>query len=500
MPAGVPQNLLAQADESIRGPSMIDADTYASLATFAEENDYGQALTLATQQSQTDMLKATPTQNVIYDTRSTQWTITAATDGLTTTNEVTANLASALCVRLNKTVIRGKMLVEIPATADARTYVWGPLSPATGITMGVQVGTNQQQIQDIGTTQDQPILLAMELMRKNTRACRVKCVTELAQASFAGGDYEYKTFVSTAATATNFTMEFELRPTSGLFTCEKVWNPSTPLRLRFQYSPTTLANILRPSDDNTTTPVISLQIYDVISDEVQLNPIITEHLQMAFTSAPATNMDLMLKSMMKGGPGRALFDETFGVGSSFDITKVAAIHQFPVGRVSTHSVQGGSFDIYPVMNGSARPVMIDICVFAPFTLSSKVYSNTLFAKQVLDNLQVLYDGRTVWSKPLTAFQTYTQSVKSVNAGYVTDKALYPTYAEWQDGFAHIVIKTGPSHNDEDIQPARATQLELRGTYSAATYPSAFEIRVGLFYDQTLLTLKNNTCVATLPIQ
>jgi hypothetical protein len=494
MPAGVPSNMLGNVDNELSGPAILDNDTYAHLSTFAEEENYGQALTMAAQQSQTDMLKSVPTQNVTLDTRSTRWTITAASDGLSDTGNITANLASALCVKLNTTRVRGQIQMTFPATVADTNFIVAPIFPLQGFYFGLNVGSNSTSIQDEGTSQDQPILLSMEIARKDFHH------SKLIRVNHDNADMRFNPVTPNNLTVPlaggTVIVEFEFRPTCPLFACEKVWPPSIPLKMKVNWNVTTMANLFTPLG-GATRPTITTKIYDIISDEIQLNPILTSHLQASFMSAPTTNMDLMLKSMRNGSPANELFDETFGIGGSYDISKIAAIYQFPQSRLSSHSIAGSSFDIHPVMNGSARPAMIVIAM--PGAVAAGVASS-LYATNVFTSLQILYDGRTVYDQPLLPFQMYSETLKSVNSGFWTSNVSsteYYQYDSWNSTYSFIVLKTGPSHNEEDIQPARSTQLEIRASYATLAGPST--VRVGLFFDQTLLVLKNNTVVSSLPI-
>lgn len=536
---GQPANLLAGVDAGLAGPPILDNDTFAHLSTFAEEDSVSQALTLAAQQSQTDMLKAVPTQNVTLDTRSTRWVLTSARDDISDVGSITANLASAQVVKLNTTRVRGMIRLHLDAAVPAGDYAYYPPTafPLQGFTMGLKVGSNGTSIQDIGTQDDQIVLTSMEYYSRDAAGSRIKCVNSSQDNDMLNGATAAHSFFITKSDGLPFTedFEFEFRPTCALFACEKAWPPSIPLKLQINWTPQTLAKLLQsPTNDQgvptSPAPAMGIKIYDIISDEITLNPALTAHLQMQFLSAPTTNMDLMLKSMRNGAPANKYFDETFGIGDQLDMNKIAAIYQFPIPRLTTFNISGSSCDVYAVMNGNPRPNKIVIA--SSIKIPGSAPGPNSFATPSLKTLQILYDGRTVYDQPLTTFQMYTETLKAVGGGYlsasrpislrdyrgatITPQAYgyintsYSTYSGWA-GYtgtpstnAYIVLKVGPSHNDEDIQPARATQLEIRATYDPIDInlnPGGTALlRVGLFYDQTMLVMKNNTVIPALPIQ
>lgn len=494
---GVPANYLGNADALISGPSILDGDTYAQLTTYNEDNDLGRAFTMAVQQSQTDMLKAVPTQNVTQDTRSTKWTLTQATDALSDSGSSVANLASAAPVKLFTTRIRGSVQVTIPATAAVgdNTYLLAPIFPLQGMSFGLEIGANASVVQDRGTSSDQPTLLSMMMARKTFRNQEI--ISIVSDANFYPAT-DAATVLSSQTTESIFTVQFECRPTAGIFQCEKVWPPSIPLKLYIDWSPNSLKDLVNPAAGNTGTgAVIKMQITDIISDEVILNPLILDHMQMSFMAAPATNMDIMLRNMRKGQAGQELYDHTFG--GQVDQSQMAAIFQYRVQRLSRFTVSGGSFDVFPVTNGSARPTEVVVIVpkHVSYPTNAQKFGSNLYATNILTSLQLIYDGKNYWHQPQNNFQMYSSSLKSVGANYILDKNWFPYDTK---SFDFIVFKTGPSHNSEDVQPARSTQMELRGTWDASIPQyTQFTLFVGLFFDQTAIALKNNTIIQSLPI-
>lgn len=497
-----PNNLLAGANANISGPPMLDNETFTHLTTFAEEDSTAQALTLAAQRSQTDMLEAVPTQNVTLDTRTTRWTITSEQDVLTTSADLKANLASALVVKLNTTRVRGSITLAFPGTATANDkYLLCPVFPIQGFSFGLRVGGNSTVVQDVATQEDQGILMSMEATRKNFTDQKVPKMI-VGKPGFLFNPDGSNTF--SVAGGGQVIVEFEMRPNCALFACEKAWAPSVPLQLTVRWTPTLLQRLCTPIGTAPALTSIQARVSDIVSDEIQLNAILTKHLQMHFLTSEATNMDLVVRNLAGGSAASQLFDQTFGMGTGFDMGKISAIYQYPVSRLATFTITGNSFDIFPVTNGSARPSMIVIKFPGNEGVTTDTTPNaeTLYSQNIMSSLQLLYDGRTYFDQPLTAFQMYAETVRNIGGGYVADfKQKYFAPDVWNDHYCYIVLKTGPSHNDNDIQPARATQLELRGTLTAAIPAGkSILIHVGLFYDQTLLIMKNNTAISSLPIQ
>jgi hypothetical protein len=229
-----------------------------------------------------------------------------------------------------------------------------------------------------------------------------------------------------------------------------------------------------------------------------------------FATGPLTNMNQLAQARTLNDA--ALYDPTFGI-PSYNPANISAIYQFETSRLSTHSISGNNFQFHPVLNGSARPKRIVL----GFPHAKTAYSSSAFpnadGNTFLNSLQILYNGQTVWDEPFIPLSDVTGNTPTGSLlplyGEVrrnvgdqnnngNDTSSYWNYQRWIGDAFWIVVKIGPSHNDLEIQPNEAAPVEVRGSF-AGTLPPNYNIRVGLFFDQTMLLQKNNTAIFSLPI-
>jgi hypothetical protein len=503
-------------------------DAVTDLTTYADEIRHEQALAHATKASRTDMLGSVPTQQYIEDTRNSKWTITNTSQGFAPSGETTAYLSSAQCVDIGTTRLTGSMQISVPAVAaatDADFWTLPPGFPTMLFTNGLQIGANGNTLQDVGTSTDQGWLMQMRLASKPFTDDDVIWEDDIpvlggtkAAFSYLAGSDNYATTssmsiptIKATTTATVYTYSFQMRPTHAFFSIVKTWPPNIPLKLILKWNQSNLiALTTRQGATAGGAPVsaINLRIHTIRSEEIYLKPSMRQYIMNHFATGPATNMNQLAQARTLNDA--ALYDPTFGI-PAYNPANISAIYQFETSRLSTHSVSGNNFQFHPVLNGSARPKRIVIGFPHPNT----AYSSSAFPATAtyLSSLQILYNGQTVWDEPyipvadvatttatgslLPLFSEVRRHVGDQNNNGVTCGSYY-SYQRWTSDAFWIVVKIGPSHNDLEIQPNEAAPVEVRGSF-IGTVPTSYNIRVGLFFDQTMLLQKNNTAIFSLPI-
>jgi len=245
-----------------------------------------------------------------------------------------------------------------------------------------------------------------------------------------------------------------------------------------------------------------LRIHTIRSEEIYLEPSMRTYIMNHFETGPLTNMNQLANARTMNSA--ALFDPTFGI-PQYNAANIGAIFQFDVHRLSSHAISGSAFQIHPVLNGSARPKMLVLAIPNP----NLPYSGTLTPATgcTLQTLQILYNGQTVWDEPYSQVTDVNNNMLPLyaeSARYAgCDRGIGPkkpwfNYESWFADRGWIVINLAPSHNENEIQPNSSAPIEIRGTFTTAV-PQGLNIRVGLFFDQTMLLQKNNTAIFSLPI-
>ena len=506
--SATPQNIYGAVDNGLAGPAHVDSDTLAKLTTYAEEADYAQTLVLATQASGTDMMAATPTQGYIDDTRNTLWAISQNQFGYSSDASLTANLVSAQCVNLPSTRIRGSLILTNTTGAEITCYSF-PNFYSHLCTAGLKVGQNGVTICDVGEGTNQMWRdLMFDFGRNTDRITRAVTGSKYTGKLFEPGDH-----VTSADTMPSFTVpangqsdpfEFSFRPNINMFNSAKLWPPNLPLQLLLTWTASNSRLLFytvtgsAPEVWTVATGIVpTIRLEYITSEEVQLNPSLRDHILTQFTNTPSMNINAAANLIRRGGnggqmppTGRPLLDNTFGI-SNYNPERIAAIYQYIDGRLNIFNINGQSFTINPVNNGSARPSKMLICI------SPKSTNFGRFDPIQLQDLQVFYDGRALWHKPLTPFELYVESCKALKADPTTKHDWF-TYATWLSLAGVIVVDMAPSHNENEIQPSRSTQITIVGNLVAPVTDMA--IRTGLYFDQTLVIFKNSEGVLNLPIQ
>lgn len=501
-----------------------DHSALSELTSYADSINREQAFTEAIRSSRTDMLAAVPAQEYIEDTRISKWTQVATSQGLSPQGEVTAYLSSAQCVDLKSTRMSGTMTITFPAGAVAAGNYWLLPSalPLMPFIYGIQIGQNGNVLQDPGTATDQGWLTQMRLAKKAFNdSDLIWSSTQLNAANindYDGAAFSYTTIPNDYATPTTtdmripmtaaaqtFDITFTIRPTHSFFGIEKTWPPNLPLKLIVRWNPAMTSTLFNGQGAAAGTNVITqLYIHNIRTEEIYLVPEMRTYIMNHFETGPGTNLDqrALARTMNKA----ALFDPTFGI-PQYNAADIGAIFQFDAFRLSSHAVSGTQWQIMPVMNGSARPT--DIVVAIPHAQLPYGASLTPAANVELTSIQVLYNGQTIWDEPFTPITLgggtnmepmYAESRRYVldDKGYMGPLTPWWNYETWAADHAWFVVKIAPSHNKNEIQPFRSAPLEIRGTFSTPV-PAGMNIRVGLFFNQTMLLQKNNTAIFSLPI-
>lgn len=502
--------------------------TTSELITFADELKQSQALAEAIKASKTDMQAAIHPQQYKEDTRSSKWTITQASNGFAQNGTATCYLSSAQCVDLASTRYAADVRITLPAVAaadpNADYWILGSLWGLLAFTNGVQVGQNGNVLVDLGTSTDQMWLTKMRAAKRQfdkaplrfnqgswvgtgINATRTQYSYDTPVNNYTDPNAVHETLFGASDTARVVTNSFVARPTHPFFTVAKLWPPNLPLKLTFEWNPTTTRGLVMGvgrAAAQQTAVTVELRFRTLRSSEIYLEPTMRAHIMGNFELGPQTNLNQLANANTQNRA--ALYDPSFGI-NNYNPQDVGAVYQYEVFRLSSHSINGSSFQIHPVLNGSARPKEIVIAFPHP-TLNYEASLTPATGVQ-LQTLQVLYNGQTVWDEPYTALEDvggnmaalYAESRRYAGADQglgsdVTDP--WYNYPSWAADHAWIVIRTAQSHDDDEIQPNSSAPIEVRGTFTAPV-PAGMQVRVGLFFDQTQIQQKNNTTVFALPI-
>jgi hypothetical protein len=499
-----------------------DHTSLSELTSYAESLNREQAFTEAIRSSRTDMLAAVPAQEYIEDTRISKWTMTTTSQGFAPQGEVTAYLSSAQCVDLQSTRMTGSCSITFPAgTAGAANYFVVPTAlPLMLMTYGVQIGQNGNVLQDPGTATDQCWLTQMRLAKRPFNesdlvysSTRLGTVLDGKALSYTTEPNAYtsnatvnEVTIPSGAAAQTLTFTFTIRPPHSFFGIEKTWPPNLPLKMIVRWNPSNTAGLIGAQGtavDQLAAVEINVRVDYIRTEEIYLVPEMRTYIMNHFETGPGTNLDqrALARTMNKA----ALFDPTFGI-PQYNAADVGAIFQFDAFRLSSHAVNGTQWQIMPVLNGSARPTTIVIAIPNP----DIPYTSALAPQPgcTLNSLQVLYNGQTIWDSPFVPVADvgnnmeplYAESKRNADADTGTVGPLTPwwNYESWKADHSWIVVKIAPSHNRNEIQPFRSAPVEIRGTFTTPV-PAGMNIRVGLFFNQTMLLQKNNTAIFSLPI-
>ena len=498
---------------------------YHELTSYADDLNQAQALTDAIRASRTDMTSAVPAQKYIEDTRNSKWTITNTNQGFSNQGSTTAYLSSAQCVDLKTTRLTGSIQIATPAIAGATAgdfYVLPDGWPLMCFTFGLQIGQNGNVLQDPGTSSDQYWLTQMRLAKKAfDQSDMVYSCTAFTNAAggLNGGNLEGSSFnwsvspnnyasrgtvsettISADPAAALWSATFTIRPTHSFFNIVKTWPPNIPLKLLVQWNPALTGSLISPQGALATAgapPAISLRVHTIRSEELYLEPSMRTYIMNHFETGPLTNMNQL--SMARTMNKAALFDPTFGI-PEYNAANIGGIFQFEAFRLSSHTTSGSTFQIHPVLNGSARPTLIVI----GFPNTNLAYSSSV---SNLQNLQILYNGQTVWDEPYNIVTDVANNLEPLYAETSrfanTELGLGPSrrwwnYYKWAADHAWIIVNIAPSHNRSEIQPNSSAPVEIRGQFINPV-AGGTNVRVGLFFDQTMLLQKNNTAIFSLPI-
>jgi len=508
------------------------------LTIYPQHDDQSKALQRAVRASRTDMPRATPPQRYIEDTRNNKWTITQSNASFSPTGNIVANLASGQFVDLQTTRVAGILSFTIPAatTAPAATDVLTihPMAPLMAMTTGVQLGNNSNVVQDVGTSLDQPWLIAMQAAYEQFDTTRfIMDAYAVAQVggvatpvnALWGGSNEYYNPRSQAATVfttttnnffptiqpsttgeTTVYVNFVIRPAHPYFNIEKAWSPTLPLRLTLRWNSEMLNGVFLGSGQAANTTA-QLYIQTVRCEELWFTNEMKNHALKNFQTGQGINMNRTAMANT-AQTSATLYDPSYGV-ASLNPQAVAAIYQYTSSRLSRHSISGNQFSFHPVLNGSARPKFMVIAI--PNNIMNTFATLTPGNAAWLAQLQILYNGLTVWDEPyltssystpaaidgLSALPLYSESKRYAAA----DQQLRPRwwdYVRWADSACFIVVMLSASHNRDEIQPNMAAPVEVQGRFNVAP-PTNTTILVGLFFDQTLICLRDNSTIQSLPI-
>lgn len=484
------------------------------LTSYADDLNQAQALTDAVRASRTDMTAAVPAQKYVEDTRNSKWTITNTNQGFSDQGFSTAYLSSAQCVDLKTTRLTGSISISQPGLGAAPTnadfYMLADALPLMCFTYGIQIGQNGNVLQDPGTSSDQFWLTQMRLAKKNFRKSDLVYSWNMPPdpefnfatlpATYATAPLSYASTIPATNAASVTTITFTIRPTHSFFNIVKTWPPCIPLKLTISWNPSLLATLIKgfgAAAAAAKTATITLQIHTIRSEEIYLEPSVRQYIMNHFEVGPLTNMNqLALARTMNRA---TLFDPTFGI-PQYNAANIGAIFQFEVFRLSSHAISGNQFQIHPVLNGSARPTFIVIGIPHQTRLYSSNLSN-------LQSIQVLYNGQTVWDEPYiiqtnannNLLPLYAETARHADAERgLAEQKFWWSYDTWFADHGWIIVNIAPSHNSAEVQPNSSAPVEIRGQFINAP-PENLNLRVGLFFDQTMLLQKNNTAIFSLPI-
>ena len=525
---------LATISQGGSNPSFgADHTAYAQLTSYADELQQEQALTEAIKASRTDMLAAVPAQNYISDTRSTKWTLTNSQLGLATQGETSAYLSSSQCVDIATTRVSGSVEITFPAGGAAgagKYFILPELFPLMLFTSGLQIGQNGNVLQDPGTATDQCWLTQMRAAKRpfnnsdliyhsmvmiKPDGTRYPLTRDGRGFSFMNepNDYAAPATVSSGLVVpmadgapTVVQATFTFRPTHHFFGTAKTWPPNIPLRLILKWNPSVTSLLYSGIGDAAVQTAAAnastaIAIHTTRSNEIWLTPSVRTFIMNHFEVGPLTNMTTAQARVFQRS---ALYDPTYGI-PAVNIADIGGIWQFETFRLSSHAVSGNQFQFHPVLNGSARPKIMVIGI--PNQYLKYGASLQPAADCALQTLQVLYNGTTIWDEPYTLnsgiggnMETlYAESARFARAeNNISRERPWWNYEKWAADHAWIVVNIAPSHNPDEIQPNSAAPVEVRGTFTAPA-PLNMVIRVGLFFDQTMLLRKDNTAIFSLPI-
>lgn len=497
-----------------------DHEALNELTTYADEVNQAQSLSLATKSSRTDMMAATPAQRYILDTRSSKWTITNSTQGLQPDGETNAYLASAQCVDLKTTRLAGTMSINFPNVAVAAGNYWllPRFMPLSCFTFGVLIGANGNTLQDVGTASDQMWLSQMRMARKpfNKTDLIIDGSNPLdgLSADYVAPPNDYTNnssvndlVIPATGAAFTFTYSFVIRPTHSFFGIEKTWPPALPIKLIAKWNSTNTSSLITPFGAAVGQAfAVNLRIDTIRSEEIYLVPDVKQYIMNHFITNSATNMTQTAQARLFNEA--SLFDPTFGI-PQYNAANIAAIYQFETFRLSSHDISGSSFTAHPVLNGSARPKQMVIAIQNPVkNFAASLFASPDLTSTFLTQLQVLYNGQTIWDEPFipnpddnnNMTTLYAESKKNARVEFGLPALWCPwwNYQKWAKDEAWIIVNMAPSHNENEIQPNDAAPVEVRGQFSQAV-PTGTRLRIGLFFDQTMLVQKSNNIVLSLPI-
>lgn len=495
------------------------------LNTYAEDDNFDQALNQATKQSRTEMSSAVPPQMYLEDTRVSKWTMQASSGGLSNDSEMTALLSSAHPIDIYSTRVQILFNLHIPAGAAADTnYVaLHPIFALLCYTYGVYLGTNGSSIIDYGTTQDQPWLNVMRWAKRNfSDTDLVMTVTATPPTDLiTGADYirnavltnaprmsrQWYTF-PTSDVDQDIQLSVQIRPPHNFFAIKKCYPPNIPLKMLMKNTVDSMNRVILNHGGAAGVAldgvVLTSQIDYIRSDELYFTPTMNEHIKSNFTNTATSNMNRI--AVQRGQPigsgSSTLYDPTYGF-PNYNPDSVGALYQYETNRLFSATISGASFYINPVTSTSARPKTLVVAFPRddPFPAAGRLpYTSSLYPNNVeagrLTSFQVLYNGQTIWDSPITdAGYLYGESKKNVGG----EKGLmnWFTYDQFRSSYAFIVVHIAASHNMTEVQPNMSCPIEIQGQFGQAMPPMS--IRVGLFYDQTLSVMKTGAAVSSLPI-
>lgn len=519
-----PANEYEVFDREIAGPEMIDHEAMFKLTTFAEDDAFEQAMCHATQASKTNMSSAVPTQNYVIDTRPSAWSLSGS-GGYQESGTLRCQLAASQVIDLSTTRITFKCRITVGDTKDAGLTV-PSFFPHQVFVQGLKGGSNGMTLQDIGTTEDQPWLVPMIYFSRPSDKKTLFTVADTAGlpaspnwfGPYVGGVASHGDWredcplvLDPAATGNTVTYDltFIISPSHALFRVQKLWPPVVPLELTLQWSRQSIMKLLGIAGgvDKKQSYKVEIMVDSIRSQAVELSPAVKDYVLAPFSTSQSSNINTNYQYASDDQKVKSILDNSFGI-NNYNPDSVAAIYQYPTWRMFTATINGTIFDVSPITNGSARPTLMIItfdnprvdktkgggCAPAIGSISTTTDANAL---SFLSELQILYDGQTIWDMPQDKLGLYQSTLDSVGAGGAgtPDYVSYPT---WLISSGYIAIRTAPSHNPNDVQPARSTTLIIRGRFGSAVGNT--NIRVGMFYDQTCVVSKKNGITLSLPIQ
>ena len=491
-PGVVPQALYQFADEELAGPIMGDHDTLNQITNYVENLNYDQALTQVTQASRTDLLSATPTQQYIHDTRNSLWSLSTNSVGPALTNDIWCTLTTVEMVDLSTTRLRGSVSIYTAAAGQVSLH---PQFFENLFMMGIQVGNNGMYISDASNTSTQPWINTARVQLRNLREQNtgVSATTDVISAWYAN---PATTRPQRATVAVDdlfaWSAEFNVRPPHDLFKVAKLWPANIPLRLQIKWSQDHLKNLVKPVGAAVITEIV-VQLESIVSEEVHLHPELKSFINQRFVPTDSSNITALNALSNRAGlpQNLPLVDPTLGF-SAYNPENITAIYQFPCGAIQQANTVNRQFRYNPVLTGGLRP--------SKLMFSFNATNSLVPGEAVLLNgqYQVFYDGRAVFWKPQSVNELYMLAQRVLNADTQQDRKMM-SIAEWSNArLMWAIIDLAPSHNVNDVQPARATQITIQVDFDADPPPGT-NLNCVMFYDQTLLISKSNEAALSLPI-